>query len=246
MKTNKIHHGDCLEIMRGWADASIGLIVTSPPYNIRNSVGNGLYNIYGSGNWKNVALGAGYDGHEDNMPHADYVRWQRECLTEMMRLLKDDGAIFYNHKWRIQNGLMQDRADIVDGFPVRQIIIWDRKGGTNFNKHYFLPNYEVIYLIAKKRFSLLRKQNAVGCVWRFNPAKHSDHPAPFPLELPERCIHSCLKAPVLDPFMGSGTTAIAAASAGLEWVGIEKSENYIKQAEQRIRKHVAQKSLLTA
>jgi modification methylase len=68
----------------------------------------------------------------------------------MMRLLTDDGAIFYNHKWRVQDGLLQDRNDIVSGFPVRQIIIWHRNGGINFNKGYFLPTYEVIYLIAKK------------------------------------------------------------------------------------------------
>ena len=66
----------------------------------------------------------------------------------MMRVLKPTGAIFYNHKWRIQKGLLQDRADIVNDFPVRQIIIWQRAGGINFNPGYFLPTYEVIYLIA--------------------------------------------------------------------------------------------------
>lgn len=70
----------------------------------------------------------------------------------MMRLLKDDGAIFYNHKWRVQNGLIQDRREIVADFPVRQIIIWRRKGGINFNAGYFLPTYEVIYPYCKKRF----------------------------------------------------------------------------------------------
>ena len=45
-----------------------------------------------------------------------------------MRLLKDDGAIFYNHKWRVQKGVLKNRADIVDGFPVRHIVIWQRAG----------------------------------------------------------------------------------------------------------------------
>ena len=43
------------------------------------------------------------------MPHDEYVKWQRDCLTEMMRLIPKDGAIFYNHKWRVQGGLLQDR-----------------------------------------------------------------------------------------------------------------------------------------
>ena len=48
-----------------------------------------------------------------------------------MRVLKSDGAIFYNHKWRVQRGLLQDRSEIVDGFSVRQIIIWNRSGEIN-------------------------------------------------------------------------------------------------------------------
>src|SRR5260364_404403 len=78
--------------------------------------------------------------------YGEYVAWQRACLIEMLRLLPEHGAIFYNHKWRVQDGLLQDRHDIVGQFPVRQIIIWRRKGGINFNAGYFLPTYEVIYL----------------------------------------------------------------------------------------------------
>ena len=54
----------------------------------------------------------------------------------------------------MQAGVLQDRSDIVAGFPVRQVIIWKRKGGFNFNPGYFLPTYEVIYLIAKPGFRL--------------------------------------------------------------------------------------------
>ena len=106
------------------------------------------------------------------------VGWQRRCLAEMMRLLRPDEAIFYNHKWRVQNGLLQDRQDIVAGFPVRQIIIRERSGGINFNPGYFLPNYEVIYLIAKKDFTLAPKANAPGCVWRISQRTGNPHPAP--------------------------------------------------------------------
>ncbi len=118
------------------------------------------------------------------MPHADYVVWQRRCLTEMMRLIPDTGAIFYNHKWRVQNGVLQDRQDIVSGFPVRQVIIWQRKGGLNFNPGYFVPTYEVIYLIAKKGFCLAPKANGAGDVWSFTQEMNNDHPAAFPRERP--------------------------------------------------------------
>ena len=221
-------------------DESIRLIVTSPPYNIRNSTGNGLKDGRG-GKWANAELISGYSDHDDCMPHDDYVVWQRNCLKEMLRLLRSDGAIFYNHKWRVQNGLLQDRSDIVDGFPVRQIIIWHRAGGINFNPGYFLPNYEVIYLIAKPDFKLAPKANAIGCVWRINQESDNPHPAPFPVDLAARCISSVGKGPVLDPFLGSGTTAIAAELSNTKWLGIEKSPLYVQMAQERINQVIARK-----
>ncbi|MCG8606292.1 site-specific DNA-methyltransferase [bacterium] len=169
------------------------------------------------------------------MPHIEYVEWQRECLAEMLRVLKEDGAIFYNHKWRVQAGLLQDRNDIVSGYPVRQIIIWRRKGGINFNPGYFLPTYEVIYLIAKPGFRLVPKANAYGDIWEFGQEKRNAHPAPFPTALIERIITSTYAKLVLDPFIGSGTTAVAALKHGREFIGIDISQIYCDMAEQRIK-----------
>lgn len=228
-----IHHGDAVEMMNQMPALSVDLVVTSPPYNLKQSTGNGMKNGSG-GKWPKAALIEGYEEHQDCMPHEDYVKWQRECLKAMLRLIKDDGAIFYNHKWRVQGGLIQDRRDIVEGFPVRQIIIWKRKGGINFNPGYFLPTYEVIYLIAKRDFRLAPKANALGDVWEIPQESNNPHPAPFPLELARRCISSTTGKVVLDPFMGSGTTAIAAEAEGRDWIGIEKSNRYCLLADERL------------
>ena len=230
-----LHCGDCVQIMNGMREGSVKVIVTSPPYNIKNSTGNGLKDGRG-GKWERAALQSGYDTHEDAMGHDEYVQWQRHCLTAMMRVLRPDGAIFYNHKWRVQGGLLQDRHDIVGDFPVRQIIIWQRHGGINFNKGYFLPTYEVIYLIAKPDFKLLPKANALGDVWKIPQEKKNEHPAPFPIELARRCIESVGEGVVLDPFMGSGTTAIAAESSNRQWIGIDISSKYCGMAKQRIER----------
>lgn len=229
----KVHHGDCINLLSKMPIDSIDLIVTSPPYNLRNSTGNGMKDGRG-GKWANARLIDGYESHGDDMPHKEYVEWQRDCLTAMMRVLKDDGAIFYNHKWRVQAGLLQDRSDIVKDFPVRQIIIWQRKGGINFNPGYFLPTYEVIYLICKPRFKLAPKANAFGDVWSISQDFDNPHPAPFPVELALRCIQSTTAEIVLDPFLGSGTTAIAAVMANRDWIGIDSSEDYCKMANERI------------
>ena len=236
---NRIHTGDAATVMRTMPSESVGLVVTSPPYKLKNSTGNGMKDGRG-GKWSGAALIEGYADHPDDLPHEEYVAWQRDCLTEMYRLLKPDGAIFYNHKWRVQAGLLQDRSDIVDGFPVRQIIIWRRKGGINFNPGYFLPTYEVIYLIAKPKFRLAEKANAVGDVWEFTQESNNEHPAPFPVALIDRIVRSTTAEIVLDPFMGSGTTAIAAIDNDRDYIGIELSKEYAQAARQRIKRHESQ------
>ena len=230
---NRIHQGDCLTLLAKMPDASVNLVVTSPPYNLLNSSGNGMKNGNG-GKWSRAALMKGYVDHGDAMPHPDYVDWQRRCLNEMLRVLTPDGAIFYNHKWRVQKGLLQDRADIIDGFPVRQIIIWQRSGGFNHNPGYFLPTYEVIYLIAKPGFRLAPKAGGVGDVWKIRQERGNPHPASFPLELARRAIAATTAEIVLDPFIGSGTTAVAALMEGRQYVGIDLSEEYCQHARQRV------------
>lgn len=224
---------DACTVMQSLPAQSVDLIVTSPPYNLRRSTGHGLRDGRAS-KWPQAALRQGYTQYSDDMPEVDYIKWQRDCLTQMMRVLKEDGALFYNHKWRVQGGLLQDRQSIVSGFPVRQVIIWQRKGGINFNPGYFLPTYEVIYLIAKPAFVLCPKANRHGDVWSFRQASANPHPAPFPLALVERMIESTAAGIILDPFMGSGTTALAAKKLGRFFIGIDQAPEYCAMAEQRL------------
>ncbi|HEY5463581.1 MAG TPA: site-specific DNA-methyltransferase [Hanamia sp.] len=218
---------------------SIDLVITSPPYNLKNSTGNGMSHNTKTGKWAGAALQNGYSDYNDCMPHNEYAKWQNNCLKEMFRLIKDSGAIFYNHKWRVQDGLIQDRNDIIKGLPVRQIIIWKRKGGINFNPGYFLPTYEVIYMIAKPKFKLAPKANAFGDVWEFKQEMKNPHPAPFPVDLIDRIIKSTTSEIILDPFFGSGTTGIAAIINDRNYIGIEISPNYCDMAKKRINTFVS-------
>ena len=233
---NKIINADCMDVLKKLPDSSIDLVVTSPPYNLKNSTGNGMKDGRG-GKWANAALIDGYENYDDCMPSEEYAKWQHEVLMELVRIIKDDGAIFYNHKWRVQAGLIQDRRDIVYDVPLRQIIIWKRKGGINFNAGYFLPTYEVIYLIAKKDFKLAPHMNSYGDVWEIMQEQRNDHPAPFPVELIDRIVSSTTGQIVLDPFMGSGTTAVVAAGLGRDFIGIEKSAKYCEAALIRLEKN---------
>ncbi len=84
-------------------------------------------------------------------------------------------------------------------------------------------------------------------VWTFpaQPARAVNHPAPFPVELPARLIklYTFAEDIVLDPFIGSGTTAVAALKNGRHYVGYDNNEEYCKIARKRIREETAHTKL---
>lgn len=256
---DKIVCGDSLETMKKLPDNSIDVIITSPPYNLRNSPSSGSIKYYSNrrdrleknATFKSSMLDHnGYDVHSDDMPYDEYVQWQKNCLTEMLRVLKPTGFIFYNHKSRVQKGLLQSRWEIVSNFPVRQVITWWRgKTANDINDSYFFNNVEQIYFIAKQRKSYLKKgANKFGLVWQIHPAydkKKFKHPAPFPLEIPDRCLDSVNLTPdsiVLDPFMGGGSVAVSALNHGIHYIGIDLSPGYCQMAEERIAEWKSQNS----
>jgi len=83
---NKIVCGDCLKVMRKISEKSINLVVTSLPYNLKNSTGNGMKDGRG-GKRSGAVLLNGYSDRDDCVPHDEYVKWQREFLSEAMRIL---------------------------------------------------------------------------------------------------------------------------------------------------------------
>lgn len=225
---NSIINNDCLSIMKQMPDKSIDAIITSPPYNLQWKQEKG-------GRWKNAPIKNGYEGYSDDLSYQEYCKWQKECLTEMTRLIKDDGVIFYNNKNRQQNGLLEDRGwDIVRGFPLRQVIIWQRAGGVNFNDGYFVPTTEQIYLICNRGFKLKPCMNKYGDVWKINQERNNPHPAPFPIELVDRILESINAQLVLDPFGGSGTTGVSCLKHNKNFILIEQSEKYCEMIKNRL------------
>lgn len=227
--------GDCLESLRFIADASVDYVFTSPPYNLREGMEDkgGLRIGHKNSTWSGGALGSGYDSHSDDMPYPEYQAWQRDILETLWSKLTDRGAIFYNHKPRIVKGSL--RLPFFCDLPLRQIVIWDRGSGFNHMPGAWVPRHEYVMIYAKPGFKLASKgAGASGDVWTFSPERKSEHPAPFPVELPMRALEALAPGVVLDPFMGSGTTAIAAERTGHKWIGIERDEGYYNQALARI------------
>lgn len=249
----ELHLGDCRDVLP--TIGKVDLIFTSPPYNMGNTRGGGmpgrvrghypegapLSRRGGCGKWSGGALANGYGAHDDNMSHEDYVAWQKLVLTACWTQLSDTGAIFYNHKQRIFDGLCVTPLDYNPELPVRQIIIWARAGGMNFSPAFYLPTHEWITLFAKPDFRLKSKEaSGAGDVWYVPQEANTPHPAPFPVALPLRAISSTTAETICDPFMGWGSTAIAALKAGRRFVGIEIEPKWFDLACKRIEQAASQ------
>lgn len=234
-----LYVGDSTKLLEHFPDGSVDYFVTSPPYNLGISSGGG-FPTKRTGKWGGGKLVDGYSGHSDAMPPEEYRRWQANFLSLAWKKLSDTGAIFYNHKPRIQRGKLETPLDWNPGLPVRQIVIWKRSGGINFSPSFYLPVHEWIVIFAKDGFRLKSKgASGVGDVWEIaqETQKTVKHPAPFPFALPNRILSTVASGGklVVDPYCGSGTTCLAAIANGFEFIGIELSPEYVNEAATRIR-----------
>jgi len=218
-----LYLGDCLEILPTLEP--VDLTFTSPPYNM--GVQSGAY----------ANMAEGYAGKSDDLPDDEYVDWQKAVLRRLWLLTYPKGAIFYNHKMLIRDGVALLPTRLVPEFVhIRQQIIWNRRGGVNKNPAFFCQEHELILLLAHPPFRLIsRSHSAIGDVWDAGIEVRSlGHPCPYPVTLPWTAIRATHAETVLDPFMGSGTTGVACAQLGRKFIGIEIEPKYFDIACRRI------------
>ena len=237
-----LYHGTAEDVLPTLS--GVDLIVTSPPYNLGGSPWPALGHWKpgdgsgGKSKWRNGSDAGGgvhYDAHEDALPWPEYVYQQHVVWRLMWATLSDAGAVFWNHKTRVIGARLWKPDELIPAdLPVRQEIIWARSGGMNYSPTCYVPTHERIYVVAKDGWRLKSKgASGLGDVWRMHQTP-SDHPAPFPIDLPSRAIETTGPCLVLDPYAGSGTTLSAARSAGVPSIGVEKSERYCEMAAARL------------
>lgn len=241
-----LYHGDCEMVLADrlseFPDDVAQIVVTSPPYNmglVPGGNGRGMYRPGASS--KGGRFRDGYeDSHDDAMPQDEYDAWQRRVLDLLWQAVPDDGAIYYNHRQRVEHGKVRLPLGMDFGIPLRQVITWDRKTGIGPTRRHYCSVAEWIFLFAKADFKLVdHAASGGGDIWRLGMAQEDfGHPAPFPLSLPIRAIDTTGARSVLDPFAGTGTTLIAATQAGIPAVGIEKSERYCEVIVKRLEQGV--------
>lgn len=232
-----IIHGDCRDVLPSLGTARFGISVTSPPYNMGLTPGGNGRGLYKHSTQKASRFGAGYDASSDDLAPDEYASFHRWVLAELWRLTTH--AVFWNHRPRIIHGHHTEPLDGDFGLPLRQRIVLDRGTGIDVNLRHFCTRGEYLYLFAHDDFRLVdHAASGMGDVWRVGIETGVDHPAPFPLIVPARCIAATGATSVLDPFMGSGSTLRAAKDAGVRAVGIELSERYCEIAAKRMNQEV--------
>lgn len=233
-EVNKIYNEDCIAGMKQIPDNTIDAIITSPPYN-KTGLCGGKRQI-GNNIWKRFNID--YATYDDNMDEEEYVKWQIDILNEFERILKPNGSVFYNHKIRRYNNKAYFPEWIFKTkLNLYQMIVWNRINCSDMRNDYLYPTTELIFWMCKDKPTVY-KENAdfKGEVWNILPNSDKDFPASYPIELAENCIKLSTKENdlILDPFMGSGTTAKASKNLQRNYIGFEIAPNYIELANRRL------------
>jgi site-specific DNA-methyltransferase (adenine-specific) len=226
---------------------SIDLIVTSPPYSIDIQYGH----------------------YDDNIPYSEYLSFTESWLRRCLDFSKSDGRLCLNIPLDKNKGGQQSvSADITTiakrvCWKYHSTIIWNEQNISrrtawgswlSASAPYVIAPVEVILVLYKERWTKERRGKSdvtreeflqwTNGVWTFNGESRNrvGHPAPFPVELPRRCIKlfSYVGDTVLDPFLGSGTTLLACLDTKRQGIGIDIDRKYCQLAKRRLELRIKQ------
>lgn len=233
----KLWLADCLDVLPTLEAGSVDAVVSSPPYNTLPTANkpSGLHGERKSG--VNQWIERAAAGYFDAMPEEEYQAWMVRVFSECVRDCR--GLVWVNHKIRYRDGEAIHPARMFP-WPIYSEVIWDRGGSMALNCKRYAPSTE--HLLAFGRPYVWNDElNRLMSVWRLGfDRDENEHPCAFPVELARRPIVSSTNSNdiVLDPFMGSGSTGIAAVREGRCFWGIEKENTkerpYFEIAKRRI------------
>ena len=209
--------GDCLQVMKELPDESIDLICTDPPYNIDFEPQRKTHDkiLNDSMNWK------------------DFDEFMQPILNELYRILKPDSVAFIFTGFSSSSSSAFYKYATQAGFKVKCQIVWVKN--TFGIGYHFRPQHEDIWACFKGEPSI--PKYGISSVQFFDKVNGIDlvHSCEKPIPLLEKLIKQYGESDslVLDCFMGSGTTGIAALKLDRKFIGIELDEKYFKIAKER-------------
>jgi site-specific DNA-methyltransferase (adenine-specific) len=256
MDHDRVHHGDCVELLAGLPPACVDLAFADPPFNI----------------------GYEYDHYDDRRAKAEYLKWTEAWLAAVRRVLKPTGSVYVAIGDEYAAELKVRLDDL--GLTLRNWVVWHYTFGVNCSKKFNRSHAHILYYVADaKRFTfnadavrvpsarlttyadrranprgklpddtwVLRPQEEERCFAADSDTWHvprvcgtfkerGDHPCQMPEAVLERIVRVSSDPGdlVLDPFAGSGTTLAVAKRLGRRYLGVELSAEYHRKVEERL------------
>jgi site-specific DNA-methyltransferase (adenine-specific) len=215
MMTVQLILGDCLEVMKTIATASIDCIVTDPPYSINTKS----------------------DGQDKLNPWADRINsayWYKEWMGEARRILKPSGCLWSFLNWRSMVTFQKATDDL--RWSIESVLVWDKCWIGPGGPRGLRPSYELVGLWANSDFSI--DDRGLYDIQRFkwSSIKPTGHPAEKPIGLIKWLIEISTKSgqTIVDLFFGSGTTAIACLETDRNFIGCEVDPIWYEYVQKRI------------
>ena len=234
LAVNHIYCIDALEGLKRLSEESVDLMVTDPPYNIASKQkktkqgGKIVSTMEAWGEW-------------DTYHPFDYDLLIMRVISESYRVLKTGGSM-YLFTARQDNGFFCRKA-VERGFTYKnQLAILKRNPLPHFQKTNWRSAFELCLYVSKgkpKTFHFLSQQECVNVYPYPIPQKETAHPTEKPLGFIRRLIQVSSNEGelVVDPFLGSGTTAVACQQVGRDFIGFEMSREYVQMAENRLQRY---------
>jgi site-specific DNA-methyltransferase (adenine-specific) len=239
---NKIIFGNLFKVMKDMPEESVDMVFIDPPYNLRKK----------------------YSKYKDELRDKEYINWCNKWLSECMRVLRPTGSLFVINipKWLIHHGYHLNNEGVLRHWiawdalgsptnskllPAHYGILWYTK--TNQSKTYpvRIPhirdrNGELLADWGGKKDMLHPYGKIASDVWHDihrirHKVRRDAHPCQLPPHLIERMILSTTDEDdiILDPMIGTGTTAVAAKRMGRKYIGIDIDKKYVKIARENVR-----------
>jgi site-specific DNA-methyltransferase (adenine-specific)/modification methylase len=257
-----IRNENCLDTMQRLLPKSVDVILTSPFYNTNKKAGQNrtLKNTSVSeGQYDYVR----YDTHVDNMTDEEYCDFTVELFEGFDRVLARDGSVLYNICYGAENtaGMFMAINAVLTrtNFTIADVIVWKKSNAlpNSTSRNRLTRIWEFVFVFCRKgeiktfrcnkEVKSLRKtgQKAYENVFNYIEAKNNDETCPFnkatfSTDLCKKLLSLYAvgeAVTVYDPFMGSGTTAVACQELGFNCIGSEISENQVHWAEERLARH---------
>lgn len=256
LQTNTIHHGNCVDVLAKLIPTgAIDLVFADLPYNLS---GNAL-------KWEENQTGGPWfmvNESWDTMEYSDFVKFTKHWLELCFQVLKPGGSIYVSCSFHNLGEILTTLKAI--GFRVNNVITWYKTNAMpNMTRRTFTHSTEFVVWAAKGKgwcfnYDVVRDINPekqkdgqskqMRDLWRIPLVQGKErlrraetgralHPTQKPEELLKRVILASSNTGeiVLDPFLGTGTTAFVAQKLGRRWIGIEQEEKYVKLAQDRIQ-----------